>query len=83
MNGASQSADALAVDDANLEDAASTALDEIVGYQVLYLPRPEGVQIEDTVDGELGCVVVGVHRLTGNRYVPDLCRALPGRAQAA
>ena len=83
MNGAPQRPDTLTVYDTDLEDAVAAAFGEIRGHQVFHLPRLKGVQIENTVNEELGRVVVEVHRLTGNRYVPDLCRALLGLARAA
>jgi len=50
--------DALAVDDADLQDASPPAFSEIAGYQFLHLARPESVQVENSIDGKFVSVIV-------------------------
>ena len=53
VHGAPQRARALAVDDAHLQDPSFPAGLQIVRYQILYLTRGEGVQVELAVYGDL------------------------------
>jgi hypothetical protein len=53
MDRPAQGACALAVDDAHRENPPFPAGREIIRYQLSYLARVKGMQVERTVDGEL------------------------------
>src|ERR1035437_2310495 len=57
VNGALQVADALAVNDPHLEDAALLARRQVVRHEVFDLARFERVQVQHTVDGKLDGLV--------------------------
>jgi hypothetical protein len=56
-NRASKLAGAFAVNDADLRNASSLALGEVLDDQVFYFTRLEGVQIQDTIDGKPNGIV--------------------------
>ena len=53
MHGLTECTDALAVDDAHMEDAAFAALVQIRWDQVLHVRRPERVEVQHAVDRQL------------------------------
>src|SRR5208282_4757914 len=57
VNGAPQVADAFAVNNAHLEDAALAAGRQVVRHQVLELTRAERVQVQHAVNGQLDGLV--------------------------
>ena len=57
VDGAAQIADALAVNDPHLEDAALPARRQVVRHQVLDLARTERVQVQHAVNGQLDGLV--------------------------
>lgn len=57
VDGAAQVADAFAVNDADLKDAAILAGREIIENEILYFTRLEGVQVQNAVDRQLNGAV--------------------------
>lgn len=53
VNGLPELAGAFAVDDSDSQDALVRTGLKVIRNEVLDLPRTEGVQIEDAVDGDL------------------------------
>jgi hypothetical protein len=64
MDGAAEIADALAVDDADLENAPLLALRQITQHHVLHFARLKSVKIQDAVNGQLNWLV-SVHGMLG------------------
>jgi 3-dehydroquinate dehydratase len=58
VHGTPQGAGAFAVHDTHLQDAASPALLQVVGYQLVNVAGMEGVQVESAVDGHFDGVIV-------------------------
>jgi hypothetical protein len=53
MDSPAELSGSFAVNNADLKNAAFTTSSKVVEHQCLYLPRLKGMQIEDTVDGQL------------------------------
>jgi hypothetical protein len=57
-------ADALAVDYPYLEDFFVPAFLEVIRHKVLDIGRPESMEIQGSVNGQVNCVVVSHRNLT-------------------
>ena len=66
LYGTPQRPGALAVYDAHLQDAASPALLQVIGYQQVCVARMEGMQVKSAVDGHFDGVI---ELLIGIRFV--------------
>lgn len=71
MHGLALRADALAVDDAHLQDVALQASFEIVPHNILDLLGPEGVQVQRAVDGKFDRIGHEEHDNTGMLRNPE------------
>jgi len=57
VDGTPQIPDALAVNDAHMDNAPILAGRQVIRHQVLYLARLEGVQIQNAVNGHLDWLI--------------------------
>lgn len=71
MDGAAEVSDAFAVDDAKVKDAAFKTGIDVIQDDIFHVGRPEGVQVEGSVDGDLYGNVIRRRRFVAVvRHIP-------------